>query len=98
MKAEHRGSVDPSLTGDQEVVGLNLRHSIFFLLIDHEISSTIILPLTLIKKGSCQFLVKEWALYWTVVGCFGLRLNGPLRQYCSLYRAVSQREGERKKK
>ena len=30
-----------------------------------------------------------------LVGCFGL--NGPLRQYFSLYRAVSQREGERKK-
>ena len=31
-----------------------------------------------------------------LVGCFGL--NGPLRQYFSLYRAVSQREGERKEK
>ena len=30
--------------------------------------------------------------YW-LVGCFGF--NGPLRQYFSLYRAVSQREGER---
>ena len=30
------------------------------------------------------------------VGCFGL--NGPLRQYFSLYWAVSQREGERKEK
>ena len=29
-----------------------------------------------------------------LVGCF--RLNGPLRQYFSLYRAVSQRGGERK--
>ena len=29
-----------------------------------------------------------------LVGC--LRLNGPLRQYFSLDRAVSQREGERK--
>ena len=29
-----------------------------------------------------------------VVGWVGL--NGPLRQYCSLYLAVSQREGERK--
>ena len=33
--------------------------------------------------------VKDW-----LVGCCGL--NGPLRQYFSLYRAVSQREGERK--
>ena len=31
-----------------------------------------------------------------LVGCFGL--NGPLRQYFSLYRAVSQRGGERKEK
>ena len=30
---------------------------------------------------------------WILVGCFGF--NGPLRQYFSLYRAVSQREGER---
>ena len=29
-----------------------------------------------------------------LVGCFGL--NGPLRHYISLYRVVSQREGERK--
>ena len=28
-----------------------------------------------------------------LVGCFGF--NGPLRQYFSLYRAASQREGER---
>ena len=28
-----------------------------------------------------------------LVGCFGF--NGPLRQYFSLYRAVSQREGDR---
>ena len=32
-------------------------------------------------------------LNW-LVGCFGF--NGPLRQYFSLYRAVSQREGERR--
>ena len=31
-----------------------------------------------------------------LVGCFGF--NGLLRQYFSLYRAVSQREGERKEK
>ena len=33
---------------------------------------------------------------WWLVGCLGL--NGPLRQYFSLYRAISQREGERKEK
>ena len=31
-----------------------------------------------------------------LVGCFGF--NGPLRQYFSVYRAVSQREGERGEK
>ena len=31
-----------------------------------------------------------------LVGCFGF--NGPLRQSFSLYRAVSQREGERKER
>ena len=31
-----------------------------------------------------------------LVGC--LRLNGPFRQYFSLYRAVSQREEERKER
>ena len=32
----------------------------------------------------------------TLVGCFGF--NGPLRQYFSLYQAVSQREGGREEK
>ena len=31
-----------------------------------------------------------------LVGCFGF--NGPLRQYFSLYRAVSQRDGEREER
>ena len=35
-----------------------------------------------------QIVGRPW-----LVGCFGL--SGPLRQYFSLYRAVSQREGER---
>ena len=39
--------------------------------------------------------VVGWCVGW-LVGCFGLK--GPLRQYFSLYRAVSQREGERKEK
>ena len=40
-----------------------------------------------------------WDIVWLVgwlVGCFGL--NALLRQYFSLYRAVSQRDGERKEK
>ena len=42
------------------------------------------------KKG-----YKQVGFGW-LVGCFGL--HGPLRQYFSLYRAFSQREGERKEK
>ena len=38
----------------------------------------------------CPFLAYQGI---GLVGCFGF--NGPLRQYFSLYRAVSQREGER---
>ena len=37
-------------------------------------------------------LKNDLDLHW-LVGCFGF--NGPLRQYFSLYQAVSQREGER---
>ena len=37
----------------------------------------------------------KWLVGW-LVGCFWF--NGPLRQYFSLYRAVSQREGERREK
>ena len=40
-------------------------------------------------------MVSRGMVGW-LVGCFGL--NGPLRQYFSLYRAVSQREGERSEK
>ena len=45
-------------------------------------------------RGSAIKLALHW-IGWSV-GCLGL--NGPLRQYFSLYRAVSQREGERKEK
>ena len=40
-------------------------------------------------SGYHLIVLNDW-----MVGCFGL--NGPLRQYFSLYRAVSQGEGERK--
>ena len=46
-----------------------------------------------------QWLEHLWDhenVFETGVGCFGF--NGPLRQYFSLYRAVSQREGERGEK
>ena len=60
--------------------------------------------LQLMTEVSIQIVSKIWSsrssrrLYrnsW-LVGCFGF--NGPLRQYFSLYRAVSQRAGERKGK
>ena len=40
--------------------------------------------------------LKQMIILKAFIGCFGL--NGPLRQYFNLYRAVSQREGERKEK
>ena len=43
-------------------------------------------------RGGLRFLDQ---FYW-LIGCFGL--NGPLRQYFSLYRAVSLREGVRGEK
>ena len=42
-----------------------------------------------------NWLVGCFGFGW-LVGCFGF--NGPLRQYFSLYRAVSQREEEREEK
>ena len=45
------------------------------------------------EAGLC--LLTVWTTI-TVVGCLGF--NDPLRQYFSLYRAVSQREGERGEK
>ena len=42
-----------------------------------------------------DWLVGCFGFGW-LVGCFGF--NGPFRQYFSLYRAVSQREGEREEK
>ena len=43
-----------------------------------------------------MFILKVgWLVGW-LVGCLGF--NGPLRQYFSLYRAVSQREGGRGEK
>ena len=40
-------------------------------------------------------LLKALKIGW-LVGCFGF--NCPLRQYFSLYRGISQREGEREEK
>ena len=52
-----------------------------------------------VGQGSCsgqQEPVSKESYAGLLVGCFGF--SGPLRQYFSLYRAVSQREGERKER
>ena len=46
--------------------------------------------------GQAKYTTKFDLLKGWLVGCFGF--NGPLRQYFSLCRAVSQREGERGEK
>ena len=58
-----------------------------------------------LAKGHSDFKIKNYfsqkllshlePMVGLLVGCCGL--NGPLRQYFILYRAVSQREGERKR-
>ena len=53
------------------------------------------------KAGNAGFRIESYGIFVSKIlgtfhicsSCFGL--NGPLRQYFSLYRAVSQREGER---
>ena len=50
---------------------------------------------TIALYGLLQCHLKMSVWFW-LVGCFGF--NGPLRQYFSLYRAVSQREGERRER
>ena len=52
------------------------------------------LPIAL-RGPAARYRLKYCLKGW-LVGCFGF--NGPLRQYFSLYRAVSQREGEREEK
>ena len=53
-------------------------------------------PTLWITVGQGPTALAEGAGGGCLVGCFGF--NGPLRQYFSLYRAVSQREGERGEK
>ena len=52
--------------------------------------------LTLVKKRKLKWFGRVSRSSGWLVGCFGF--NGPLRQYFSPYRAVSQREGERGEK
>ena len=51
-------------------------------------------PRVVISRSASESDVRFY-LCW-LVGCFGF--NGPLRQYFSLYQAVSQREGDRGEK
>ena len=54
-----------------------------------------------VKAGNAGYRIESYGIFVSQIlgtflicsSCFGL--NGPLRQYFSLYRAVSQREGER---
>ena len=65
---------------------------------ERAITNTFLMKYSYKEVQYCQFYLdtpptqlsrsRDW-----LVGCFGF--NGPLRQYFSLYRAVSQREGER---
>ena len=48
------------------------------------------------RSLTVEFLKKRRAEVGWLVGCFGF--YGPLRQYFGLYRAVSQREGEKGEK
>ena len=50
---------------------------------------------SIVNNPFIRLTLLKWG-FGCLVGCFGF--NGPLRQYFSLYRAVSQREGERGKK
>ena len=49
-------------TGDQDWRGRRRQHS--FVEIDHEIFLRSFSPFRWFKKGSCQFLAKEFAQYW----------------------------------
>ena len=70
------------------------------------LSQRAVMPKTTNQPITSSFSVNAvrvlgWLVGWLVVlsilvGCFGF--NGSLRQYFSLYRAVSHREGERGKK
>ena len=55
---------------------------------------------TLVMRLNTGFQIKKWSpvvAYDWLVGWF-FRLNGPLRQFFTLYRAVSQRERKGKEK
>ena len=61
------------------------------------------IPFSDFKPSKNTILHNKWQMPWNaavvinwLVGCFGF--NGPLRQYFSLYRAVSQRKAEREER
>ena len=59
--------LDARPTGDQEVADstpAEISNIHFFVEIEHEIFSTVVLSSLRFKKGSCQFLAKECAQHW----------------------------------
>ena len=60
----------------------------------HEVLVNRLGGLSLPRKTVVRLTDRRDMIGWLV----GFGFNGPLRQYFSLYRAVSQREGERGKK
>ena len=80
----------------QTVTVTLFRYSFFFFFFIILISFNIKVQLILHTKFQTNIpSCSGWLVGW-LVGCSGF--NGPLRQYFSPYRAVSQREGERKEK
>ena len=81
LKSPHRGDSDEYT-----------QHTTFNIKTDNRPKLSQICSYGIFSKGLKNEF--ETAVGW-LVGCFGF--NGPLRQYFSLYRAISQREGEEKR-
>ena len=71
----------------------NARLSMFIYFFLYYLSRFAVHVLVLTQYSICRTL-KSKQVGW-LVGCLGF--NGPLRQYFSLYRAVSQREGDKRR-
>ena len=69
---------------------INFRVCLFSGRLDYRENITLIVKLVVLS----ELISPCWLVGWLVV--FGV--NGPLKQYFNLYRAVSHRKGERKEK
>ena len=87
---KQNGERQENFTSSLKLVNAMKRHSAANLVQQIHIVNSF-LKLLSSPYGPLVFSSVDW-----LVGCFGF--NGPLRQYFSLYRAVSQREGERGEK